>query len=117
MALLISAQTVRVHLCLSFICSCRIWCQRHRLSPALPTAHQSTHGDPVVLLLQGETLFLCDSLRSGVNGITSSPANPTSPVRSHRENLWQPVPRVSLDAPPKGGKTEPGLSQQQCFEC
>ena len=42
---------------------------------------------------------------------------PTRPVWSHRENIWQPVPSVCLDASPKGGKTEPGLSQQQSFEC
>ena len=42
---------------------------------------------------------------------------PTRPGWLYRENIWQPIPSVSLDASPTGGKTEPGPSQQQCFEC
>lgn len=34
-----------------------------------------------------------------------------------QQNTWQHVPSVSLEASLKGGKTEAGLNQLQCFEC
>lgn len=62
-----------------------------------------------------EIPFLRDSLRWRVNGVISSPPHPYQTNVVAQQNTWQPS--VSLETSLKGGKTEAGLNELQCFEC
>lgn len=55
----------------------------------------------------------------GMNDVISSPAlpHPCQTRVTAQGKYIATCNKCSLDSSPKGSKTEPGLSQQQCFEC